>query len=137
MTAEQILQQLGFSEAAAKHLVSEGASVLTVRRGQKIITADTSSDGKLYFLGPGVTVQTNLPRKSGSQERIRVLIDSGLLPVGFHSLYVDGMMRDADVIVASANKGQIVVVSGTAWRNCAEALDHVVAASVRRQHKII
>lgn len=136
MTAEGILQQLGYSEAAASHLVSEGASVLTVHRGQKIVEAETPSDGKLYFLGPGVTVQTNLPRRSGSQERIRVLIDSGLVPIGFHSLYVEGMLRDADVIVASEN-GQIVVVESHAWRTCAEALDHVLAASVRRQHVII
>lgn len=136
MTAKQILMGLGFSEATVDRLIEAGVTVTQVERGQKLIEKNTPNTGHVIFLAHGVTVQTNLPQVSNSHETIRVTIDGGgKIPVGFHSVYAPGQVRDADVLVAHG--GSVVFVPTNAWRAEAECLDAALEATIRGEHIII
>lgn len=136
MTGKEILMSLGFSEGTVSRLIEAGVTVTQVQRGEKLIEKNTPNTGHVIFLDRGVTVQTNLPRVGNSRETIRVTIDGGgKVPVGFHSVYAPGQVRDADVIVAQA--GNVVFVPTIAWRAEAECLDAALEANIKGEHIII
>ncbi len=136
MTARNILIDCGFSEAAADRLVAAGVNVAVLTKGQRLVEKGTASDGFLIYLARGAKVQINLPQVPGSDEQ-HVVVKSGgnLMPIGWHSQFNDGQIRDADVVVA--HEGEAVYVPAEAWMQEPEALLPIIRASVRGLHIII
>lgn len=136
MTAKQILMDCGFSEAAADRLVAAGVNLVQVTKGQKLVERGTTSDGFLIYLARGTSVQINLPKRPGSDERHIVVKDGGnMMPIGWHSQFNDGQIRDADVVMV--HDGEAVYVPAEAWMSETEALLPIIRASVRGLHIII
>lgn len=136
MTAKQILVDCGFSEEAADRLVTAGVNLVAITKGQKLVQKGTASDGYLIYLARGTSVQINLPRTPGSDEQHIVLKEGGnLMPIGWHSQFSDGQIRDADVVVM--HEGEAVYVLAEAWMQEREALLPIIRASVRGQHVIL
>lgn len=136
MTAKQILMDCGFSEEVADRLVAAGVSLTRLTKGQKLVEKGTTSDGHLIYLSRGTIVQINLPKAPGSDEQHIVVKHGGnMMPIGWHSQFNDGQIRDADVVVA--HEGDAVFVSAEAWMKEPEALLPIIRASVRGLHIII
>lgn len=136
MKARDILVDCGFSHETADRLVGAGVNVTALTKGQKLAEKDTTNDGFLIYLARGTSVQINLPKAQGSDERHIVLKAGGnLMPIGWHSLFNDGQIRDADVVVM--HEGDAVFVPAEAWMKEPEALLPVIRALVRRLHIVI